>query len=78
MKTRTVMHASPNPDEVVMYEIQDQPVEFETAEAHVELGGTLVILKNECVYHVAVGLGPTFSGLWDGCTYHIALRSWRP
>lgn len=77
MKTRTVLHASLNKDEARHYEIQDDPVCFDTAEAHCELGGTLVVMKGECVYHVAEGLGPTFEGLWTGCTFHIALRSWQ-
>jgi hypothetical protein len=77
MKTINVMHASPTPSEVRWYEIMAEPLDFETAEAHVELGGTLVIMKGGSVYHVAVGLGPTFSGLWHDCTFHISVRDWK-
>lgn len=77
MKTHNVIHGSINPSEVRWYEIVDEPIDFDTAEAHVELGGTLVIMKGDSVYHVAIGLGPTFSGLWSGCTFHIAVRDWK-
>jgi hypothetical protein len=77
MKTLTVMHASTNPAEVCHYVIQEQPIDFEMAEAHCELGGTLVVMKHGSVYHVAKGLGPTFEGLWQDCTFHIALREWQ-
>lgn len=76
MKTIEVMHASPNPAEVVHYEIVETPVDFDAAESHCELGGWLVVMKNGCVYDAMHGVGPTFNGLWTDCTFHIAVRRW--
>lgn len=57
------------------YEIVAEPVDFETGEAHVELGGRLIAMKDNAVYQLFDNqFGPTFAGLWTGCTFHLVVK----
>lgn len=78
MSTRVVEWA-PLPlhkgEQPARYEIRTEAVDFELAEAHVELGGVLVAMKDGAVYQVFDSqFGPTFIGLWTGCTFHMVVK----
>lgn len=75
MNTLTVKCPSARADEVRWFEIRAEPVDFEIGEAHVELGGMLVAMKNYELYQIFEGqLGPMYAGLWTGCTFHIVVK----
>ena len=79
MNTHPVKYASTRPDEVRWFEVMDEPMAFDAAEAFVSLGGKAVALKTdrESVYHVFEDqLGPTFNRLWGGCTFHAVVKEW--
>jgi hypothetical protein len=59
------------------FEIVCDPVPFDIAEAHVELGNAIVAISehDNSVYQVFDhDIGPTFEGLWKGCTFHLLVK----
>jgi hypothetical protein len=58
-------------------EIVTAPIDFATAEAHVQLGGEAAVFdpkQNGAIEVFDSGWGPLFSGLWEGCTFHVLVR----